>query len=255
MITVTSYAIGDDYVRELNGLVASIEKNSLHSELVTGIGQMGSNLITLRDHLFEPNSRLFLPRSIKIPVDRILMNNWNNLGFVKAYWLYEMMFHLSTVYSEDHILLWLDADARVRSDLDQLKSDMRGADVGMVLFDGEHWLNGTIALRLTQENYEWIGRWWDKCKQLFRLEHNDWRLNDQIVMRNMMLEGDKPDIIDLGEKWASMPPSLTGEKKNPHFVSPRMPDAVIHHWQMSRNVIKGWNWPPPEQDRYPGEND
>ena len=252
-ITVCSFAIGENYRKELENLIKSTYKYSPDVNLYVGVGEVGNNIIRAQFQRSSTNFDKFCQEElVDIPVPADLICNWNNIGFIKAYWMLHVMRHMKNEKFGE-ILLWLDADARVRGDLSILDEELGEADIGMVKFEGDHWLNGTIAMRITHENEMFLERWWKKCRALFRPEHDDWRLNDQTVMKNMMIEGDSPPVKDLGEKWASLPPNLVGDKNNPVPVRPRMEDALIHHWQMSRSVIKGWAWPPEEGKRYKDE--
>jgi len=249
MITVSSFAIGDRYRYELNGLKTSVIANSPNVSLITATGYPLSNELTVvirRGPLSEDRPPVAVEK-LDVAVEPELVCNWNNIGLMKAYFIWYVFFAMDR-YQLGDIQLWLDADARVRGDLSILPECLGDHDVGLVMHQGNHWLNGTIGLRNNPQTVHWIQQWWMKCAKFLRPHQPDWKRNDQNAMRNLIME-DPPLLIDLGERWASIPPPPRGSKDNPIRSKPTCADGLIWHWQASRGEIKGYNWPPPEEER------
>jgi hypothetical protein len=238
-----SYAVGKTYQKELKGLIESVIQLSKPVRMVYGLGEAGNN--TLEAYVqYSNKSRLVKSYNVELPVKKDHLVNWNNIGFMKPMWIAANL--IDTECSD--IVLWLDADARVRGDLNVLEKDMRDADFGLVRHYGE-WIAGTIGLRREDRILEWMQLWSDACLKQMRPKQPDWTVNDQTVMRKLIMQKKSPGIIDLGPKWASLPPALVGDKSRPINVSPTDDRALIWHWQASRGTVHNWNWPPEEKDR------
>ena len=243
MITVTTYAIGNRYIKELPGWVKSIRRYSKPVQMIFGLGKPGESSIDVYVQRSD-SDKVSHVYEFKPPVSGKLLTNWNNIGFLKPCWI-------SAAIDSEHCtdtLLWVDVDARTRGNLNEIVSDLEDADLGLV-YNRDHWMAGTIAAHRTEENYEWFKSWGAACVKKMRPHHNSWLTNDQTIMQNMISKLQAPPIIDLGTKWASIPPALVGDKKNPVLVCPTNDDAIIWHWQASRGEVQGWNWPPEEKRR------
>ena len=247
MVTIASFAIGDIYEEELSHMVESCQQHSPSCDMIVGTGATGSNV--MRFNFYRDGEDRGFVYEAEIDTAPEDISNWNNIGFVKA-WFIKACFKLCDICPrgiKDDYLLWLDADARVRGDLECLWQEM-DEPVGMVK-RADFFINGTIGLKNTPEVRDWISRWWERCKQRMSPNHTEWLVNDQTVLRQMIVDGDHPGISDLGERWASLPPDLVGSKANPPIVKPPDADALVWHWQASRATMKGWNWPPAEEIR------
>ena len=243
MITVTTYAIGKRYIQELPGWVKSIKRYSKPVKMIFGLGRPGESSIDVYVQRSD-DDKIAKAYTYRPPVSGKLLTNWNNIGFLKPCWIKAVMESDDC----DSTLLWIDVDARTRGNLNEIVADLEDADLGLV-HNRDHWMAGTIGAHRSEENYDWFDRWGANCIKKMRAHHSSWLNNDQSIMQNMISKLQSPPIIDLGPKWASVPPALVGDKKNPVMVSPTDENAVIWHWQASRGEVHGWNWPPEEKYR------
>lgn len=254
-VLVTSYGIGEKYIYELNRLIRSIRKNSKTVDIFDGSAIYCGG--SIEASLASPITGNVIFTEVSITHLSEIADNWNNLGFLKPFWIQATVRLAQQVYEkiDDLIIIWTDADSRVRGDLECIVEDLGDDDIGMIQHTHGNWLAGTIAFRVTPKTIDFIDKWAARCGQCFRDVHEDWRLNDQTVMRNLIADmnhipgSNNIKIRNLGSKWSSLPPALQGSKENPAAVFPTDPDALIWHWQASRGSVKGWNWPPPEEER------
>jgi len=243
MITVTTFAIGNRYIKELPGWVKSIKQHSKPVMMIVGLAKPGESVIDVYVQRSDSDKVAHI-YEFRPPVNGKLLTNWNNIGFLKPCWISAV---LDSDYCTDTVL-WTDVDSRTRGDLNLVVHDLDDCDLGLV-YNVNHWMAGTIAARRTPENYEWFKDWGTACIKKMKPVQTNWHNNDQTVMQNMIAKLQAPPIIDLGVKWASLPPALVGDKKNPVLVAPSDENAIVWHWQASRGEVHGWNWPPEERYR------
>ena len=246
MVTIVSYAIGKVYRRELTYMANSVFVTNPKVNLILGEGNPGSDMI---EFYYFSKCRQFGSESITIPIKSENLEGWNRLGFIKPWFILKCIHKMRSKIG-DELILWVDADAKVRRSVDCIERELT-APLGLSqsIYDGA-WNAGTIALRDYHEVVAWLRKWWDRCKPYFDYDHKgEWKWNDQTVMRALIDEGDDPGICVLEKKWCNIIPHLRGSKENPPIVRPDMDDAIIWHWLASRGQIYGWNWPPPESIR------
>lgn len=243
MITVISFAIGEKYLEELNHMIASVLQHNKKIDVFIGRGREKSNemILELITNGFYSKSYL---EFIDVGSDRI--TDWNRIGMIKAWMIKTAMLHCRS-----DIYLWLDADARVRGDISCLDDDLDDEDFGLSYDRDAGIFNaGTIAIRKCWQTLKIVDDWWNACKMMMRRDHIDDTINDQSILRNILSDSKYPMNypLNLGEKWCSIAPLIGTNKKNPPITYPNR-SALIWHWQASRGVRFGSNWPPHESVR------
>lgn len=240
-LVVTTFAIGKTYVDELKGWVQSIRNNSGPVLMKIGIGRTLDNVINVHE-MHSSESTIRRSFDCQIPIDRDLIDGWNNIGFLKPFWILSQML----IVEHGSTILWIDADARTRKDLNRIVTDLRDADVGLCR-DKESWIAGTIAIHVNEASINFFKRWSLRCLENIKPNQTDWTLNDQTIMRKLIENEQFASFIQLDKIWACIAPNLAGE------FDPRYDkfdeQAAIWHWQASRKVKYGIDWPPSEEVR------
>ena len=255
---LTSFAFRDEYVPELEGMLATVRHHHADWPLVIGRGAPADG--AARFAVETPSGQ----REWLLPVPLALgggEDDWRRITRMKAWWLEAVWQEFGALAGPpSHRILWLDADARLNAPLDfelgpdeeiiagpwwHHPDDSRYDTItsGLILFQGS--AGGPVA--------EVLRRWSLAC--LEQIEHLGaptvpWPEGDQEVLNSVLSQS--PDLASRfrllkldHDKYCGIPTD-SGEPQ---------PDALVDHWMMSAKMgRKGWrgdDWPPPERLRRP----
>lgn len=243
----TSFAVGEDYCKEIDGLVNSIRKNSPTTNLIIGKAPFLKKV----DDEFEITIYTENFSKVEVASKKILdgstqVNNWESRCLLKPSWIlssYDFM-------TPEEKFLWIDADARVRGDLSQCKSIIHDDKIVAAVASGDEYLAGFIIFNEFDDSFHFLETWQNDCigefhsskakfpdQHFFNKSINNWCISEQMLI-----------VQRLDDKWGSIAPMITGSPLIPKWSKPPRDNAIIWHWQASRKR-KGWNWPPKEELR------
>jgi hypothetical protein len=250
-VVLTSFGYRDEYLSELQGMLATAEEHHPAWPRIIGRGRSNGELeVTAGPESFK--------WTLPVPLRLDGENDWRLVTRMKGWWV-AMAWKHSAEQSKDGMVrvLWLDADARLNGPLDfdldpsaesivspwycDARYNYQTLTTGMVLFQGRP--GGVVS--------EIIDCWSRECQRQIvdlRAPIVPWLDGDQEVLTEsvalILEEGRRPALPRLNyDKYCGLV-TLEGERR---------PGALVDQWMMSWRMKKKEYltrvWPPPEELR------
>ena len=254
-VVLTSFAYRDEYLPELEGMLATVRRHHPTWHLVTGRGPVsGVKGTALEVESPHGNSRWTLPVPFELDGS---FNDWLRINWMKAWWVAQVWHQFGSPGGIPiNRVIWLDADARLNGPLDIFLEPEKEVVVGV--WGGaegtpdDHILGGFLVLQGSKAGVveSIINEWSTRC-----LAHicnppspsspsaiRRWGGGDQEVLTMVLSEMKRLQftLCKLMEydKYCGEP-DLAGVPKQ---------GALIDQWMMNRK-LRFNNWPPPESAR------
>jgi hypothetical protein len=250
---LTSFAYGEEYLPELEGMLPTVRKHHPTWHLVTGRGVKGAAF-----EVESPQGNRLWTLPVPFEPDGSL-NDWMRPILLKAWWVAQVWDQFRSLGSNSiNRVIWLDADARLNGPLDILLEPEKEAVVGVwggaEGTEDDHMTGGFLVFQGSKAGVveSIINEWSKRCLALFHNPPPDpqatwhWGGGDQEVLTTVLsdmkhLQFTLCKLMDY-DKYCGEADFETGLPK---------PGALIDQWQMSRRVRKPHKkWPPPESARY-----
>jgi len=260
-VVLTSFAYREEYVPELDGMLATVRQHHPDWTIVTGRGPVpGYNTPTLDVESPVGRFRWSLPISLDLEdTDR----DWFRLTHMKSWWMAQVWHNLGTLLSSPYRrILWLDADGRLNGPLDfevEPESETLAAvwwtDPGTP--ESEHHVCSGLAMFQGTKSgivQSIIDRWTAECLLATTLPprksaYLPGRETEQCLLTTIVkgvtgTNNNFESVRLLYDKYCGLPDRKTGEPK---------PGALVDQWMMNQRMLspknRSLNWPPPEDQR------
>jgi hypothetical protein len=263
---LTSYAYRAEYIRELEGMVPTIQEHHPDWPIVTGKGPVsGFAMPTLEVESPAGKCHWSLPVPLNLNGSRESSEeDWAKVALMKPWWIAEVWRNLNKLTQWTHRrLVWLDADARLNGPLDiELDSDAEVIAAPWWMRQGtppeeQHLCGGMIILQGMPGGIvdTIVNQWAQQCvsyiQHLPPLPPPDRpdlaRDDDQKVLTGLLKRASQADLVCLKldyDKYCGVPDYKSGKPKA---------GALVDQWMMNEKMRlpqdRDRNWPPPEGAR------
>lgn len=255
-VILTSFAYREEYVPELEGMLATIRQHHPDWQIVVGRGPVaGYNTPTLDVESSSGKCRWSLPVSLDLKGSQ---NDWYRIAKMKGWWMTQVWHHFRGLVGSPNRVLWFDADGRLNGPLD-FEVEPEAETVAGVWWtdpgtppDQHHICGGLLLFQGSRGGlvHDIADQWAAECIRSITLPQIRSKYlpgpdTDQCMLTDILKKYDgDPNFASLRlpyDKYCGIPDRKDGTLKSDALVAQRMMNE-----KMRAPEDRGRNWPPPE---------